>query len=72
MNVEYSAGFFKIEIILHLYIVPLKPQHVENTTVQWKSAGDELNLYKKWGGHVPRAPGSHPKTIQAGGYYASY
>ncbi len=37
-----------------MYIAPLKPQHVENTTFQWKSAGDEFTFYKKWGGHVPR------------------
>ncbi len=30
-----------------IYIAPLKPQHVENTTVQWKSAGDEFTFYKE-------------------------
>ncbi len=37
-----------------MYIAPLKPQHVENTTIKWKSAGDEFTFYNKWGGNVPR------------------
>ncbi len=39
---------------MHVIIAPLKSQYVENTTIQWKSAGDEFTFYKMWGGHVPR------------------
>jgi len=55
--IKASAKWLNVNVNVNVYtllIAPLKPQHVENTTVQWKSAGDEFTFYKKWGGHVPR------------------